>query len=301
MKERILQIIEALGITVQQFELNVGLSNGAVSKMGDNTRRSTLDKISIVYPNVNISWLLTGEGSMLNTTKAMRKIDRFDEYMAYKDLNDNRVTNDLGLSIGLIGKSRKGNRDLSDNVIEQILNFYSDLSRVWLLTGEGSMLNGARPEASSAKGANMIPFFDDVYTVGGDNEFRANVDDNNHSVEMVNTGDWFKSATAAIRHVGDSMVEYPAGSILAVRRVGDTNLLVNGKAYVIETTEYRVTKIIRDDGDCLVAYSTNTETHPDGSLVYAPMRIPKNAIRHIDIVLGCVNIEQGTLIELNIK
>ena len=48
MKERILQIIEALGITVQQFELNVGLSNGAVSKMGDNTRRSTLDKISIV-------------------------------------------------------------------------------------------------------------------------------------------------------------------------------------------------------------------------------------------------------------
>lgn len=226
MKERILQIIEALGITVQQFELNVGLSNGAVSKMGDNTRRSTLDKISIVYPNVNISWLLTGEGSMLNNTNS---------------------------------------------------------------------------EASSSKEANMIPFFDDVYSVGGDNEFRASVDNNGYNVEMVNTGDWFKSATAAIRHVGDSMVEYPAGSILAVRRVGDINLLVNGKAYVIETTEYRVTKLIRDEGDYLVAYSTNTETHPDGSLIYAPMRIPKNFIRRIDIVLGCVNIEQGTLIELNNK
>lgn len=226
MKERILQIIEALGITVQQFELNVGLSNGAVSKMGDNTRRSTLDKISIVYPNINMSWLLTGEGSMLNNTN---------------------------------------------------------------------------PEVSSAKEANMIPFFDDVYSVGGDNEFRASVDNNGYSVEMVNTGDWFKSATAAIRHVGDSMVEYPAGSILAVRRVDDINLLVNGKAYVIETTEYRVTKLIRDEGEYLMAYSTNTATHPDGSLIYAPMRIPKNSIRRIDIVLGCVNIEQGTLIELNTK
>lgn len=231
----------------------------------------------------------------------MRKIDRFDEYMSYKDLNDNRVTNDLGLSIGLIGKSRKGNRDLSDKVIEQILNFYSDLSRVWLLTGEGSMLNNTNSEVSSVKEANMIPFFDDVYSVGGDNEFRASVDNNGYSVEMVNTGDWFKSATAAIRHIGDSMVEYPAGSILAVRRVDDINLLVNGKAYVIETTEYRVTKLIRDEGEYLMAYSTNTATHPDGSLIYAPMRIPKSSIRRIDIVLGCVNIEQGTLIELNTK
>ncbi|WP_051562989.1 hypothetical protein [Prevotella corporis] len=81
----------------------------------------------------------------------------------------------------------------------------------------------------------------------------------------------------------------------------DINLLVNGKAYVIETTEYRVTKLIRDDGEYLMAYSTNTATHPDGSLIYAPMRIPKSSIRRIDIVLGCVNIEQGTLIELNTK
>ena len=49
----------------------------------------------------------------------MRKIDRFDKYMEAKGLNDNKVTNELSLSIGLLGKSRKENRDLSDKVVEQ--------------------------------------------------------------------------------------------------------------------------------------------------------------------------------------
>lgn len=71
----------------------------------------------------------------------MRKIDRFDKYMEVNGLNDSKVTNDLGISMGTIGKSRKQNRDLSDNTIEKILNYYRDLNRVWLLTGEGEMLN----------------------------------------------------------------------------------------------------------------------------------------------------------------
>lgn len=50
---------------MQSFELQCSLSNGAVSKMGNNTRRSTIDKISKSYPELNTNWLLTGEGSML--------------------------------------------------------------------------------------------------------------------------------------------------------------------------------------------------------------------------------------------
>ena len=70
-----------------------------------------------------------------------RKIDRFDKYMKYKGLNDNKVTVQLSLSVGLIGKSRQKGRDLSDASIEKILNFYADLNRNWLLIGEGEMLN----------------------------------------------------------------------------------------------------------------------------------------------------------------
>ena len=93
-------------------------------------------------------WLLTGEGSMLkeihedesNAIKKKEKIiDRFSKYMKTKGLNDNKVTIEVDLSVGTLGKSRKENRDLSAKNVEKILNYYQDLNRVWLLTGEGSM------------------------------------------------------------------------------------------------------------------------------------------------------------------
>lgn len=70
----------------------------------------------------------------------IRAIDRFDAYMASAGLNDNKVTVQLNLAVGLIGKSRKPGRDLSRPVIEKILGYYTDLNGVWLLTGEGDML-----------------------------------------------------------------------------------------------------------------------------------------------------------------
>lgn len=68
LKERILAFIEKMGLTKAQFEKNAGLSNGFVDKSGDNSRRSSLDKISTAYPQLNMAWLLTGEGEMLNET-----------------------------------------------------------------------------------------------------------------------------------------------------------------------------------------------------------------------------------------
>ena len=67
LQDRIRQFISCIGLTVSEFEGKVGLSNGSVSKMGDGTRRSTIDKISNSFPELSKIWLLTGEGEMLNT------------------------------------------------------------------------------------------------------------------------------------------------------------------------------------------------------------------------------------------
>lgn len=216
----------------------------------------------------------------------MRRIDRFDQYMAHEHLNDNKVTQQLGLSVGTIGKSRKEGRDLSDRVIEQILNFYTDLNKVWLLTGEGDML---------AK--RKIPLYDNP-TIGGVNEMAAPVDEAATPSEWIDAGDWFPNATSAMHHYGDSMTEYPSGCILALKRVNDPRLLINGENYVIETDEFRVTKQIQDDGDHITAYSTNRETYPDGRLIHAPIIIPKEDIRHLDLVLGCVIRKFSTPIKI---
>lgn len=70
----------------------------------------------------------------------MRKIDRLDIYMKFKGLNDNRITKDIELSVGTIGKSRQEGRDLSNKVIDSICEYYTDINKVWLVTGEGEML-----------------------------------------------------------------------------------------------------------------------------------------------------------------
>lgn len=74
MKDRLMQFINYKDISVQAFETNVNLSNGAVSKMGDGTRRSTIDKISNAYPDLNTNWLLTGEGDMLKPIQTVGDI-----------------------------------------------------------------------------------------------------------------------------------------------------------------------------------------------------------------------------------
>ena len=70
LQDRIRAYIKHLNVSVSEFETKTGLSNGAVSKMGDGTRRATLDRISKTYPGLNKTWLLTGEGEMLTTGNA---------------------------------------------------------------------------------------------------------------------------------------------------------------------------------------------------------------------------------------
>lgn len=70
----------------------------------------------------------------------MRKIDRFLQYLDYKGITENRATIDCDLSKGLIGQAKSGKSDLGNKAVEKILKFYQDLSKVWLLTGEGEML-----------------------------------------------------------------------------------------------------------------------------------------------------------------
>lgn len=69
------------------------------------------------------------------------KMFRFDKYMKYRDLNDNQVTVECKLSQGLLSQARTGKSDLGNSTINKILSIYQDLNRVWLLTGEGEMLN----------------------------------------------------------------------------------------------------------------------------------------------------------------
>lgn len=146
--------------------------------------------------------------------------------------------------------------------------------------------DGEEEKSTTVPSKEKIPLYD-TQTIGGFNSQIANTE--SAGIEQwIDAGDWFPGATAALYHYGDSMIEYPAGSILVVKRVEDPRLLLYGHNYVIETSEFRVTKQLQEDGDDFLLYSTNSATYPDGRLIHSPIRIPKDSVTHFDLVIGCV-------------
>lgn len=176
--------------------------------------------------------------------------------------------------------------------LQLIIENYPILNIEWLLTGEGNMLkvDDEVKFVSDPKGnKRLIPFYDDVATIGGHNSISAAVDGCMPTSEWIDAGDWFRDAGAAIRHYGDSMLEYPSDCILVLKKVEDMRLILWGRNYMVETSEFRITKRLQSGkDDTIVAYSSNTDTYPDGRQIHEPKIIPLDSIRSIWLVLGYV-------------
>ena len=67
-------------------------------------------------------------------------LQRIDYYADKNNLNDNKITVKAGLSVGLLGKSRKSTGGLTSESIEKILYSFPGINPEWLLTGKGEML-----------------------------------------------------------------------------------------------------------------------------------------------------------------
>lgn len=66
--QRLNQFIEIKGISKYKFYKKTGLSNGALDK-GDNLGSDKCEKIHYAFPEINLEWLLTGQGEMLIGTE----------------------------------------------------------------------------------------------------------------------------------------------------------------------------------------------------------------------------------------
>ena len=200
----------------------------------------------------------------------MKRVDRFDEYMKTKGLNDNQVTKQIGLSIGTLGKSRKEGRDLSDKVIEKILNFYIDLNKVWLLTGEGEMLStpsSSTPKAEALESSpdfspqNLVPLVPIAAQGGSLSEFA----DSAMAYDCEKVISPIKDVDMAICVSGDSMApEYPPGCQILVKKINERAFIDWGRVYVLDTVNGAVIKKVlpADSPDTVLCVSINPDYPP---------------------------------------
>jgi hypothetical protein len=67
--DRLMQFIKYAGLSARQFDISIGASNGYTLRMKKNSASIGSDVIENIiqkYPQLNLIWLITGEGEMLN-------------------------------------------------------------------------------------------------------------------------------------------------------------------------------------------------------------------------------------------
>ena len=98
-KERLKAFIEYKKISIRSFENRCGLSYGYVNNMRVSIQPAKLKSISLQFPDLNKSWLLTGEGEMLVPTEGKTVI-----MVVYLSLRESFL---FRLKFGMLLKSRQ--------------------------------------------------------------------------------------------------------------------------------------------------------------------------------------------------
>lgn len=232
--------------------------------------------------------------------------------ISLKDLNlflkDIEKDGKREVSYEALRKFFKKQMNLKVSTIIYVLQPFNDYNLDYILKNEGEMIKmegrlldrnhivrEARSEYERKTTSNLIPFYDDVSSIGGNGT--TDIAPISTPTEYIETGTWFGNVkiTAAIRHYGESMIEYPNGCILALKEIADFDNVVWGRNYVIETDEIRVTKRIQsaEHPEYVSAYSTNNEVYPDGRQIHEPFRIKRSKIARIFLVVGRIVKENG--------
>ncbi len=74
-KERLRYFLRVSNITHEEFGKNIGVSTAYVSSMRKGIQPDKLARIQQAYPDLNIEWLVTGRGNMLNNPQHMSVIN----------------------------------------------------------------------------------------------------------------------------------------------------------------------------------------------------------------------------------
>jgi len=161
MKKRLLQIADYLGMSVRGFETACELQRGNISNMSENGAIGSdkLSKIIDKFPDINLEWLLTGNGQMLksNVQKTLtpasdassENIDSQDKYndnsQKNKIFNPNLNINDLIKAMESMTEIMKANADIAK------LNAENEKLRL-----ENEKLNAVANERNSRSMENLI-------------------------------------------------------------------------------------------------------------------------------------------------
>lgn len=194
-----------------------------------------------------------------------------------KQISIREFERSIFVSNGYVKSISKG---IGVDILRRIIDTYPELNTEWLLYGEGEMLNDpAELQEQTAPFRSYTtgrPYYNVDFTLGFDimaNDQTANPE-YNIDFRPYNDCDCWCNAHGNSMHPTIS-----SGDIIALRRIPDPSILINGEIYAIVTANgLRTIKRIRDNGTTITLIADNPAI-PDQT-------IRKNLVTHVYQVRG---------------
>lgn len=117
-QDRIRQYIDYKNISVRQFEIQSEMYNGFVGNIKRTISNDVVDKIRLVFPDLNKACLLTGEGEMLNTNNTHQNQQAMNQDELIKNLQEQVIylREELKSKNNQIDQLMESNRELTAEI-----------------------------------------------------------------------------------------------------------------------------------------------------------------------------------------
>ncbi len=207
----------------------------------------------------------------------MNSWQRLEKVIKWTGMSVNAFAHHIGLKRSEnLYQIKKGNHGISRDLADLISSNYKNISKGWLITGEGEMFIEKPLIDGTFASDNGIPYYEiDVASVlkdGGDVRPTAYI-----SVPH------FTNCDIAAHFIGDSMAPMiPNGSIVVLKSI-TKETIIPGESYLIETPEYTTIRNIRiaDDPSKVRLVPVNTASYDEISL-------PLDRIKSVYLVKGVI-------------
>ena len=177
---------------------------------------------------------------------------RVVDVLRYKCINVNRASKILGMPQRTLNRQVNENGNVGMDLLYAILDTYPDISPLWLLLGEGDMLQ------QSVK-ANRVPYYENLPVSAG---FKDVVDEGRETpssyISLPGTNADFYFPVS-----GTSMEpEINNGDIVGVKRVERSEGIVHGDVYMLVTNDNRMIKRCYHDNNNPMLIWCVSPNHP---------------------------------------
>lgn len=142
-KERLMRYLSFKGVSKAEFGRRIGVSPAYVTSIRRSIQPDKLERISKEFSDLNLEWLVTGQGDMIlkNEETVKTKYWKLQSFFKTKGISLEQISADFG-NIPIVSVERMLQGDFNAETAIKFMKLYG-ISPMWLMFGKGDMTNDA--------------------------------------------------------------------------------------------------------------------------------------------------------------